>query len=113
MKKLIMLILVLAIASTAQAGFVWTVSGNSGPGAEDVAPGDVLTLVLSLDATWATAGIGIGMFTDGGAGGNMSDSDINAAFTTGRQEGMTGAEWDAFLIANSIPTTNLNNKITI
>jgi len=94
MKKWIVLMVVMLLATSASAGMVWSVSGNSGPGAYDVLAGDVLVLTLGLDSGVST-GLSLGAVTDNGAGGTMTDSLVNAAFTTGHEDGLTKAQWEA------------------
>jgi len=95
MRKLLVLLVVLAIAPIASAAQVWSLSGNSGPGAMDVLAGDVIVATLDLSGGDTSIGLNIGAITDQGAGGSMDDSDINAGFTTGRETGMTETEFQA------------------
>ena len=93
MKKLMVLILVLAITPMASAVPVltWSVTGNTGPGAMDVEAGDVVTATLSLSGG-LSAGLSIGVITDQSVGGDMTDSSISAGYDSMHFDGWTNVE---------------------
>lgn len=91
MKKLLIFMLVLGMASLANATLTWSITGNSGPGALEVEPSDVITITLSLSGGNSN-GLSFGVVTDQGAGGTMTDSLLAAGYDAIHFDGFTAAE---------------------
>jgi hypothetical protein len=111
MKKILTLVLVLALASLTNAAQVWTITGSTatqtGAAGWEVNPGDAVTLALSSDSTTA-AGVNIDLLTDNGAAGSFTAISLNALFNVGDNRGMTGSALDAMLAGYGLPASGLN-----
>jgi hypothetical protein len=112
MKKLLVLVLVLGLASLAGAAQIWNYSGSTAVQNDltmgyDVNPGDVITMTLSNNAAQA-AGINIDVITDNGAAGFFSAISLNALFNVGDNKGITGAALDAMLAGYELPASGVD-----
>jgi len=102
MKKLLVLVLILSLASLANAALVWTISGSTTTQdtettGYDVNPGDTITLALS--STNKTAGgINIDILTDNGSDGAMTAASVHANLVNGNA-GISVADLDALLVS--------------
>jgi|GEM_PF-1630434 len=108
MKKMLTLVLILAVASFANAAQIWTISGSTAgqtgdPGWE-VKPGDTLSMALSSNSSTA-GGIDIDIITDNGATGAFTGASGHANLVNGIA-GMSVASLNALLIANLLPPTS-------
>ncbi len=92
MKKLLIIMLVLGMASVANAALTWSISGNTGPGALDVEPSDVIVATLTLTGAYDSTAVSIGYIGDGDIGGTMTDNTLNALYNVARYEGFTRDE---------------------
>jgi hypothetical protein len=92
MKKLLIFMLVLGLASAANATLSWSLEFNSGPGPFEVLPGDAIVATLTLSGSYDSTAVSIGYIGDGAIGGTMTDSDLNALYNVARYPGMTRDE---------------------
>jgi hypothetical protein len=100
MKKLLVLVLVLGMASLSNAALVWTYAGstavqNALTVGYDVNPGDVITLELSSDSATA-AGINCDIITDNAAAGVFTAASVHASLSNGNA-GISVATLDGML----------------
>ena len=112
MRKLLILMLVLGLASYASAGLSWTVTGSTvAPGSTSVNPGDVLTLdlvetgdnVVSMVIDWITDGDPTGgLFTS-----SAVDPGFNVIAVPGMSTGVPVPVFDAFLTGYAYPPSGL------
>ena len=86
--------LVLGMASAANATLTWSITNNSGPGAFDVEPGDVIVITLSLTGGTSN-GLSFGVVTDQNAAATpqrMTDSVLATGYDAIHFDGFTAAE---------------------
>ena len=85
MKKLLVLVLILGMASLANAALVWSYAGSTATqsgGTYVVNVGDTITLALSSNNA-TSAGINVDIITDNGAAGNFTGASVSGIFTLG------------------------------
>ena len=114
MRKMLILMLVLGMASLCPATQQWTITGSTAtqtgnPGWE-VNPSDTLTAVLNLTGAGFDimgTGIIIDYVTDSGKAGAFTGCAVSATFDTGTGPGMTGAALDALLAGYQMPPSGI------